>query len=60
MTAEAEKEECAEPTCTEPAAVRVHIPWETDRDVCAAHGRALAQQDGVVGVPLDTADEDRD
>jgi hypothetical protein len=44
---------CAEPDCERPATVRVHVPWEADRDVCTAHGRALSAQDGVVAVALD-------
>lgn len=44
--------ECAEEGCEAEAAVRLHIPWAENRDVCLAHGRSLAQQDGVVGEPL--------
>ncbi|MFB6108096.1 MAG: hypothetical protein ABEJ82_04535 [Haloplanus sp.] len=44
---------CAEPGCDRPAAVRVYVPWGEDRNVCLAHGRALAAQDGVVAEPLD-------
>lgn len=48
---------CSEPDCTRPAAVRLHVPWAPDRDVCPAHGRGLVQQDGVVATPLSGADE---
>ncbi|WP_277553070.1 hypothetical protein [Halobaculum limi] len=44
--------ECAEENCAERAAVRLHVPWDTDRDVCVAHARALVQRDGVVAEPL--------
>lgn len=44
---------CAEDGCDRPAAIRVHVPWDDDRDVCLPHGRALGQQRGVVAVPLD-------
>jgi len=47
--------ECAEDDCTKPAAVRLHVPWAENREVCAAHARALVQQDGVVAEPLDDA-----
>lgn len=49
---------CAEPHCDEPAAVRLHVPWAEDRDVCTGHARSLAQRDGVVAEPLPGADED--
>lgn len=45
--------ECAEPDCQQDATVRVYVPWAQDREVCAAHARALAQQDGVVAESLD-------
>ena len=49
---------CTESDCDATAAVRVFVPWADDRDVCTAHGRVLAQQDGVVAQPLaDAADE---
>lgn len=48
---------CAESECTNPAAVRVYVPWADDRDVCTAHARSLAQRDGVVAEPLDGAEE---
>lgn len=46
---------CAEDGCDRPAAVRLHVPWTENRDVCTAHARALVQQDGVVAEPLDDA-----
>jgi hypothetical protein len=45
--------ECAEEGCEKEAAVRLHIPWDEDRAVCAAHARGPATQDGVVAEPLD-------
>ncbi|QZP37852.1 hypothetical protein [Halobaculum magnesiiphilum] len=47
-----DEKQCAEEGCTREAAVRLYVPWEADRDVCAAHGRVLAQRDGVVAEPL--------
>lgn len=52
------EQQCSEPGCEEPAGVRLHIPWEEDRVVCPAHGRSLAQQRGVVAVPLDGSSTD--
>lgn len=49
--------DCAEEGCDRPAAVRVYVPWAADRDVCAAHGRALATRDGVVAEPLEGDEE---
>lgn len=49
--------DCAEAGCDRPAAVRLHVPWADDREVCAAHARALAQRDGVVAEPLDGAED---
>jgi hypothetical protein len=49
-------ETCTEVECDRTAAVRLHIPWAENRVVCAAHGRALGQQDGVVVEPLPDAD----
>ena len=43
---------CSEDDCDREAAVRVHVPWAADRDVCPAHARAIVQQDGVVAEPL--------
>lgn len=48
---------CAEARCEEAAAVRVHDPRGPDRTVCTAHGRALAQQEGVVAVPLEGVED---
>ena len=48
--------QCAEEGCERSVAVRLRIPWTDDREVCAAHARALAQQDGVVAEPIDGAD----
>ena len=45
--------ECSESDCDEPAAVRLHVPWDENRVVCPAHARVLVQQDGVVADPLD-------
>lgn len=50
--------ECAEPGCERPAAVRLHIPWDADREVCTAHARAVATQDGVVAEPLAEANDE--
>ncbi|MDL5361187.1 hypothetical protein [Halalkalicoccus sp. NIPERK01] len=49
-------ETCAEDDCDRAAAVRLHIPWKENRNVCTAHARTLAQQAGVVAEPLDDAD----
>lgn len=48
--------ECAEEGCERTAAVRLHVPWAGERDVCAAHARGPAQQDGVVAEPLEGAE----
>ena len=48
---------CAEAGCERPAAVRLHVPWAEDREVCAAHARSLARRDGVVAEPLDGAED---
>ena len=48
--------ECAEEGCDRTAAIRLHVPWAGQRDVCAAHARVIAQQDGVVAEPLEGAD----
>lgn len=47
---------CSEEGCDREAAVRLHVPWDENRVVCAAHARVAAQQDGVVADPLDDAD----
>lgn len=49
---------CAEEGCTRPAAVRLHIPWDENREVCTAHARVLGRRDGVVAEPLVDPDED--
>jgi hypothetical protein len=49
---------CAEANCERQAAVRLHIPWDANREVCTAHARALVQQEGVVAEPLEGAAED--
>ena len=51
-------EECAEPDCERDAAVRLHIPWDANRDVCLAHARSEVQTDGIVAEPLENADEE--
>ena len=48
--------ECAEEGCSRAAAIRLHVPWAGEREVCAAHARVLAQQDGVVAEPLEGAE----
>ena len=48
---------CAEDDCEQSAAVRLHVPWGANRDVCTAHARVLVQQDGVVAEPLEGAGE---
>jgi hypothetical protein len=45
--------ECTEDGCSNDAVVELHVPWEDNRVVCAAHARTLARQDGVVADPLD-------
>ena len=49
--------ECAENGCSEPASVRLHVPWDDNRVVCAGHARVLGRQDGVVADPLDDGEE---
>ncbi|WP_433630645.1 hypothetical protein [Halomicrococcus sp. NG-SE-24] len=49
--------ECAEDDCDGEAAVRLHVPWDANREVCASHARVLARQDGVVAEPLADAEE---
>jgi hypothetical protein len=50
--------ECAEAGCANPAAVRLHVPWDANREVCTAHARALVQREGIVAEPLDGAAEE--
>ena len=45
--------QCAEPGCDREAAVRLHVPWAENRDVCVAHARSAVQQDGVVAEPIE-------
>ncbi|WP_162833868.1 hypothetical protein [Haladaptatus cibarius] len=45
--------ECTEDDCENEAAVRLHIPWAANCEVCTAHARVLVQKDGVVAEPLD-------
>jgi len=49
--------ECTEPDCSDPATVRLHVPWAENRAVCAAHARVLARRDGVVADPIADGDE---
>lgn len=48
---------CTEEACDRPAAVRLHIPWDENQEVCTAHARVLVQRDGVVAEPLDDAED---
>lgn len=48
--------ECAEEGCEREAAVRLHVPWAENREVCTAHARGPARQDGVVAEPLEDAE----
>lgn len=50
--------ECAEDGCSNPAAVRLHVPWAENREVCAAHARVLARRDGVVADPLEGREDE--
>lgn len=50
--------ECTEEGCEARAAVRLHVPWDENRVVCTAHGRAFAQKDGVVAEPLEDAESE--
>jgi len=47
---------CDEADCDREAAIRLHVPWDDDRLVCLAHGRVLAQRDGIVAEPLEESD----
>jgi hypothetical protein len=49
---------CDEAGCDEPSAVRLHIPWSDDREVCLGHARSMVQRDGVVAEPLADTDID--
>lgn len=50
--------ECDEADCEAPAAVRLHVPWAANREVCTAHARALAQEEGVVAEPLEGSESE--
>ncbi|WP_290819356.1 hypothetical protein [Halovivax sp.] len=50
--------ECSEEDCDRAAVVELHIPWDENRHVCAAHGRVLGRQDGVVADPRTEDGED--
>ena len=49
-------DECAENDCERERAVKLHIAWAADKEVCTAHARVQAQQEGVVAEPLEGAD----
>lgn len=50
--------DCAEEGCQREAAVRLHVPWDDDREVCTAHARPVARKDGVVAEPLEGAESE--
>lgn len=50
--------QCTEQGCDRAAAIRLHIPWDADRNVCLAHGRARAMTDGIVARPLSDTDDE--
>ena len=50
--------ECAVADCDEPAAVRLHVPWAENREVCVGHARTLARRNGVVAEPLAGAENE--
>ncbi|AGB31594.1 hypothetical protein Natpe_1700 [Natrinema pellirubrum DSM 15624] len=50
--------DCTEPDCQRPATVELHVPWDENRHVCAAHARVLGRQDGVVADPLPDRGDD--
>lgn len=52
-----DREPCAEEGCERPAAVRLHVPWAENREVCTAHARVLARKDGIVAEPLEDVEE---
>lgn len=56
--AEGEPATCAEEGCDREAVVVLDIPWAENRQVCTAHARAMVQQDGVVAMPIEDADEE--
>lgn len=45
--------QCEEADCEDEATVELHVPWEENRTVCAAHARTWARKDGVVAAPLE-------
>jgi hypothetical protein len=51
-------EECTAPDCERDAAVRLHVPWDSNRVVCLAHARSEGQKDGIVAEALENADEE--
>jgi hypothetical protein len=51
-------DQCQESDCDRDAAVRLHVPWDANREVCLAHARSEAQQDGIVAEPLENAEEE--
>lgn len=52
-----DREPCAEEGCERSAAVRLHVPWAENREVCTAHARVLAREDGIVAEPLEDVEE---
>lgn len=50
--------QCPEEGCEECAAVRLHVPWDENREVCVAHARPVARKDGVVAEPLEGAESE--
>lgn len=53
-----DRDVCAEDGCENAAAVRLHIPWTENREVCTAHARVLARREGVVAEPLEGAEDE--
>ncbi|MFB6207637.1 MAG: hypothetical protein ABEJ05_14035 [Haloglomus sp.] len=49
---------CDEAGCDREAAVRLRIPWDEDREVCTAHARGVATQDGVVAEPIEGTEDE--
>lgn len=54
----AEADTCQIEGCDRETAVRLDVPWEGTREVCAAHGRTWSQKEGVVAMPIETAREE--
>jgi hypothetical protein len=44
--------------CDRETDVRLDVPWDRERDVCAAHARTWVQKKGVVAMPLEEAEDD--